>query len=242
MWNCITKDKKLLFFSLFIFQCRVDKLVFIDVAESSTKGGSTDLEIFSLPNVEVSRGTSDSALSPGSADVPLAWVTAALLLSESVSDDSLQRRWRMASCWAEIMWIWAAAACCLCTLCCFDFSELSASAGSKVVVVTANAWSGEQSYVSVVQTNVDLYRGIVPGLARLSPSAVMIVASQPGGVDWAAEWRHHSWHLFIPGMSTTLFHDINRKERRNRKVRKCLAEQNCTLLKKKERKIKSVKT
>lgn len=39
-------------------QCKVDKLVFIDVAESSTRGGSTDLEIFSLPNVEVFRGTS----------------------------------------------------------------------------------------------------------------------------------------------------------------------------------------
>lgn len=84
-----------------------------------------------------------------------------------------------------------------CRLCCFDscvrftsatppcLSDLSASTGSKVVVVTANAWSGEQSYVSVVQTNVDLYRGIVPGLARLSPNAVMIVASQPGGVDRA---------------------------------------------------------
>lgn len=39
-------------------QCKVDKLVFIDVAESSTKGGSTDLEIFNLPKVEVFRGTS----------------------------------------------------------------------------------------------------------------------------------------------------------------------------------------
>lgn len=44
--------------SVLLIQCKVDKLVFIDVAESSTKGGSTDLEIFSLPNVEVSRGTS----------------------------------------------------------------------------------------------------------------------------------------------------------------------------------------
>lgn len=43
---------------LLFIQCKVDKLVFIDVAESSTKGGSTDLEIFSLPKVEVSRGTS----------------------------------------------------------------------------------------------------------------------------------------------------------------------------------------
>lgn len=51
----------LIFFSLFLplsIQCKVDKLVFVDVAESSTKGGSTDLEIFSLPKVEVSRGTS----------------------------------------------------------------------------------------------------------------------------------------------------------------------------------------
>lgn len=61
-----------------------------------------------------------------------------------------------------------------------DVLDLSASAGSRVVVVTANAWSGEQSYVSVVQTNVDLYRKIIPKLAHLSPTAVMLIASQPG--------------------------------------------------------------
>ncbi|XP_056243395.1 ubiquitin-conjugating enzyme E2 variant 3 isoform X1 [Seriola aureovittata] len=103
-------------------KCQVDKLVFIDVAESSTKGGSTDLEIFSLPKVEVSR-------------------------------------------------------------------DLSASAGSRVVVVTANAWSSEQSYVSVVQTNVDLYRGIIPNLARLSPNAVMLIASQPVDIMTHVAWR-----------------------------------------------------
>ncbi|XP_042352351.1 ubiquitin-conjugating enzyme E2 variant 3 isoform X2 [Plectropomus leopardus] len=105
-----------------VSKCKVDKLVFIDVAESSTKGGSMDLEIFSLPKVEVSR-------------------------------------------------------------------DLSASAGSRVVVVTANAWSGEQSYVSVVQTNVDLYRGIIPNLARLSPNAVMIIASQPVDIMTHVAWR-----------------------------------------------------
>uniref|UniRef100_A0A3P8SPL2 UEV and lactate/malate dehyrogenase domains n=1 Tax=Amphiprion percula TaxID=161767 RepID=A0A3P8SPL2_AMPPE len=103
-------------------KCKVDKLVFIDVAESSTKGGSTDLEIFSLPKVEVSR-------------------------------------------------------------------DLSASAGSRVVVVTANAWSSEQSYVSVVQTNVHLYRGIIPNLARLSPNAVMLIASQPVDIMTHVAWR-----------------------------------------------------
>uniref|UniRef100_A0A671XT07 Ubiquitin-conjugating enzyme E2 variant 3-like n=1 Tax=Sparus aurata TaxID=8175 RepID=A0A671XT07_SPAAU len=103
-------------------KCKVDKLVFVDVAESSTKGGSTDLEIFSLPKVEVSR-------------------------------------------------------------------DFSASAGSKVVVVTANAWSSEQSYVSVVQTNVDLYRGFIPNLARLSPNAVLVIASQPVDIMTHVAWR-----------------------------------------------------
>ncbi|CAL8359912.1 unnamed protein product [Lota lota] len=100
----------------------VDKLVFIDVAESSTKGGSGDLEMFSLPKVEVSK-------------------------------------------------------------------DLSASAGSRVVVVTANAWSDEQSYVSVVQTNVDMYRGIIPTLARHSPNAVMLIASQPVDIMTHVAWR-----------------------------------------------------
>lgn len=103
-------------------KCKVDKLVFIDVAESSTKGGSTDLEIFNLPKVEVSR-------------------------------------------------------------------DLSASAGSRVVIVTANTWSSEQSYVSVVQTNVDLYRGIIPNLARLSPNAVMLITSQPVDIMTHVAWR-----------------------------------------------------
>ncbi|KAK0138353.1 Ubiquitin-conjugating enzyme E2 variant 3 [Merluccius polli] len=100
----------------------VDKLVFIDVAESSTKGGSGDLEIFSLPKVEVSK-------------------------------------------------------------------DLSASAGSRVVVVTANAWSDEKSYVGVVQTNVDMYRGVIPTLARLSPKAMMIIASQPVDIMTHVAWR-----------------------------------------------------
>ncbi|XP_072241620.1 ubiquitin-conjugating enzyme E2 variant 3 isoform X2 [Leuresthes tenuis] len=103
-------------------KCKVDKLVFVDVAESSTKGGSTDLGIFSLPKVEVSK-------------------------------------------------------------------DLSASAGSRVVVVTANTWSSEQPYVSVVQTNVDLYRGIIPNLAHLSPNAVMLIASQPVDIMAHVAWR-----------------------------------------------------
>lgn len=65
-------------------------------------------------------------------------------------------------------------------VCVFLCADLSASAGSKVVVITANAWNNEQSFVSVVQTNVDLYGKIIPSLARLSPNAVLLIASQPG--------------------------------------------------------------
>ncbi|XP_053741053.1 ubiquitin-conjugating enzyme E2 variant 3 [Synchiropus splendidus] len=103
-------------------KCKVDKVVFIDVAESSTKGGSTDLEIFSLPKVEVSR-------------------------------------------------------------------DVSASASSRVVILTANSWTSEQSYVSVVQANVDLYRGMVPNLVRLSPAAIVVVASQPVDIMTHVAWR-----------------------------------------------------
>ncbi|KAK6472671.1 CD82 antigen-like isoform X2 [Huso huso] len=57
--------------------------------------------------------------------------------------------------------------------------DFSSSAGSRVVVVTANSWSNDQSYVSVVQTNVDLFRGIIPSVAHYSPSAVLLITSQP---------------------------------------------------------------
>lgn len=100
----------------------VDKLVFIDTSECPVKGGSMDLEMFSLPNVEVSK-------------------------------------------------------------------DLSASAGSKVVVVTANAWNNNQSFVDVVQTNVDLYRQIIPNLGSLSPGAVLLIASQPVDIMTHVAWR-----------------------------------------------------
>ncbi|KPP66579.1 ubiquitin-conjugating enzyme E2 variant 3-like, partial [Scleropages formosus] len=101
---------------------KVDKLVVIDLTDGSSKGGTMDLEMFHLANVEVSK-------------------------------------------------------------------DLAASAGSRVVVVTANAWSNEQSYVSVVQTNVDMYRGIIPSLAHLSPGAVLLIASQPVDIMTHVAWR-----------------------------------------------------
>ncbi|KAK5610980.1 hypothetical protein CRENBAI_023663 [Crenichthys baileyi] len=103
-------------------KCNVEKLVFIDIAESSTKGGSTDLEIFNLPKVQVSR-------------------------------------------------------------------DVSASAGSRVIVVTANSWNSEESYLKVVQTNVDLYRGIIPSLVHFSPNTILLIASQPVDIMTHVAWR-----------------------------------------------------
>uniref|UniRef100_A0A8C6WWY5 UEV and lactate/malate dehyrogenase domains n=1 Tax=Neogobius melanostomus TaxID=47308 RepID=A0A8C6WWY5_9GOBI len=111
-----------------VAKCKIDQLVFIDIMESSTKGGSADLETFSIPKVVVSK-------------------------------------------------------------------DLTSSAGSRVVVVTANAWSSEQSYVNVVQTNVDMYRGIIPNLAHLSPNAVIVIASQPVDIMTHVAWRQSG---FLP--------------------------------------------
>ncbi|XP_041132506.1 ubiquitin-conjugating enzyme E2 variant 3 [Polyodon spathula] len=69
---------------------------------------------------------------------------------------------------------------------CRDFS---ASAGSRVVVVAANSWSNDQSYVSVVQTNVDLFRGIIPTVAHYSPSAVLLITSQPVDIMTHVAWK-----------------------------------------------------
>ncbi|KAG7268662.1 hypothetical protein CRUP_018373, partial [Coryphaenoides rupestris] len=46
-----------------------------------------------------------------------------------------------------------------------------------------------KTYASVVQTNVDMYRGIIPTLAHLSPNAVMLIASQPVDLMTHVAWR-----------------------------------------------------
>ncbi|XP_039592135.1 ubiquitin-conjugating enzyme E2 variant 3 [Polypterus senegalus] len=101
---------------------QVDKLIFIDTPESSNKGGTSDLEMFLSPKVEI----------------------------------------------------------------CTDFA---ASAGSMVVAVMANAWSNEQSYLNVVQANVDLFRTIIPNVARHNPNGVLLIASQPVDIMTCVAWK-----------------------------------------------------
>ncbi|XP_043938791.1 ubiquitin-conjugating enzyme E2 variant 3-like [Protopterus annectens] len=103
-------------------KCPQVNLVCIDVSETSAVGGKTDLEIFNLPNVEVSK-------------------------------------------------------------------DYSSSAESSVVIITANSWSNDQSYVSVVQSNVDLFKGIIPSVTRYSPNSVLLIVSQPVDIMTSIAWK-----------------------------------------------------
>ncbi|KAK1335892.1 hypothetical protein QTO34_003691 [Cnephaeus nilssonii] len=98
-----------------------DRLVLLDLSEG-TKGGMMDLEIFNLPNVEISK-------------------------------------------------------------------DLSASAHSKVVIFTVNSLGSSQSYLDVVQRNVDMFRALVPALGHYSQHSVMLVASQPVEIMTYVTWK-----------------------------------------------------
>ncbi|XP_067902222.1 ubiquitin-conjugating enzyme E2 variant 3 [Heterodontus francisci] len=100
----------------------VEKLAFIPTSENTMKGGTLDMEIFSLPRVEISKDLSDSA-------------------------------------------------------------------GSRVVIVTTNTWASEESYLKALQSNVDLFRTVIPNMVQYSPNCVLIIASQPVDVMTYVGWK-----------------------------------------------------
>ncbi|XP_066465653.1 ubiquitin-conjugating enzyme E2 variant 3 isoform X5 [Tiliqua scincoides] len=99
-----------------------DKVVVLNCSEDLMKGGTMDLEIFPLPNVEISR-------------------------------------------------------------------DFSASADSKVVVLTMNSLGNTQSYLDLVQSNVELFRGIIPSIAHYSQHSILLVASQPVEIMTYVTWK-----------------------------------------------------
>uniref|UniRef100_A0A8C3SS27 UEV domain-containing protein n=1 Tax=Chelydra serpentina TaxID=8475 RepID=A0A8C3SS27_CHESE len=99
-----------------------DQVVLLDLSEGAAKGGTMDLDIFALPNVEISK-------------------------------------------------------------------DFSASADSKVVVLTVNSLGNAQSYLGVIQSNVDLFRGIVPAVAHYSQNSVLLVASHPVEIMTYVSWK-----------------------------------------------------
>ncbi|XP_030879222.1 ubiquitin-conjugating enzyme E2 variant 3-like, partial [Leptonychotes weddellii] len=66
---------------------------------------------------------------------------------------------------------------------------LSASAHSKVVIFTVNSLGSSQSYLDVVQSNVDMFRALVPALGHYSQHGVLLVASQPVEIMTYVTWK-----------------------------------------------------
>uniref|UniRef100_F1LDE2 L-lactate dehydrogenase n=1 Tax=Ascaris suum TaxID=6253 RepID=F1LDE2_ASCSU len=65
-------------------------------------------------------------------------------------------------------------------------TDYKITAGSKVCVVTAGARQREgESRLSLVQRNVEIFRGIIPNLVQYSPDAIIMIVSNPGKIPIA---------------------------------------------------------
>ncbi|XP_073898860.1 ubiquitin-conjugating enzyme E2 variant 3 isoform X1 [Castor canadensis] len=126
-----------------------DKLVLLDLSEG-TKGGTMDLDIFNLPNVEISKGPIERSCYP-SFFYPV-------LSQLKMSQD---RR----------------------------ITSSRPSLGCKVVIFTVNSLGSSESYLDVVQSNVDLFRALVPALGHYSQHGVLLVASQPVEIMTYVTWK-----------------------------------------------------
>ncbi|XP_060462159.1 ubiquitin-conjugating enzyme E2 variant 3 isoform X5 [Panthera onca] len=71
--------------------------------------------------------------------------------------------------------------------------DLSASAHSKVVIFTVNSLGSSQSYLDVVQSNVDMFRALVPALGHYSQHGILLVASQPVEIMTYVTWKLSSF-------------------------------------------------
>ncbi|XP_069596255.1 ubiquitin-conjugating enzyme E2 variant 3-like [Ranitomeya imitator] len=67
--------------------------------------------------------------------------------------------------------------------------DLSRLADSKVIVITLNAWRSAQSYLEVLQSNVNLLRGFVPAVSYHCPNSVLVIASQPVEIMTYVAWK-----------------------------------------------------
>ncbi|XP_036776042.2 ubiquitin-conjugating enzyme E2 variant 3 isoform X3 [Manis pentadactyla] len=64
---------------------------------------------------------------------------------------------------------------------------------AKVVIFTVNFLGSSQSYLDVVQSNVDMFRGLVPALGHYSQHSVLLVASQPVEIMTYVTWKLSSF-------------------------------------------------
>ncbi|KAE9545992.1 hypothetical protein FO519_010796, partial [Halicephalobus sp. NKZ332] len=69
-------------------------------------------------------------------------------------------------------------------------TDYSVSAGSKICVITAGCRQREgESRLSLVQRNVEIFRGIIPQLVKHSPNTLFLVVSNPVDVLTYVTWK-----------------------------------------------------
>ncbi|KHJ91057.1 L-lactate dehydrogenase [Oesophagostomum dentatum] len=69
-------------------------------------------------------------------------------------------------------------------------TDYSITAGSKICVITAGARQREgETRLSLVQRNVEIFKGIVPQLVKYSPDTIIMVVSNPVDVLTYVTWK-----------------------------------------------------
>ncbi|CAL4123281.1 unnamed protein product, partial [Meganyctiphanes norvegica] len=69
-------------------------------------------------------------------------------------------------------------------------SDSVVTAGSKVIIITAGARQKEgESRLSLVQRNVEIFKGLIPPLVKHSPNAVLVVVANPVDILTYVAWK-----------------------------------------------------
>jgi len=69
-------------------------------------------------------------------------------------------------------------------------SDSSVTAGSKVIIITAGARQREgESRLSLVQRNVDIFKGLIPPLVKHSPNAILVIVANPVDILTYVAWK-----------------------------------------------------
>ncbi|XGW13029.1 hypothetical protein V3C99_013570 [Haemonchus contortus] len=69
-------------------------------------------------------------------------------------------------------------------------TDYSITAGSKICVITAGARQREgETRLSLVQRNVEIFKGIIPNLVKYSPDTILMVVSNPVDVLTYVTWK-----------------------------------------------------
>ncbi|KAK8403373.1 hypothetical protein O3P69_000461 [Scylla paramamosain] len=69
-------------------------------------------------------------------------------------------------------------------------TDYACSAGSRLCIVTAGARQREgESRLSLVQRNVDIFKGIIPNLVKHSPNCILLVVSNPVDIMTYVTWK-----------------------------------------------------